>query len=107
MAVIDHTRVNDLVWKWETITGNDTGAPLYMGQALGIIMTVQCVGTFGDTVTFQISNDGTNWSTAEDVNGNAVTFTAADMFEISTAAQYCRPSAGASITDVDFIVSFG
>ena len=105
MAVIDLTRSTSGVYYWETVTGSDTGAPLELPRG-GAQVAIQYFGTFGDTLTLQASIDGTTWATlSTGPGGSAVTATAAGLVEVSTAARYIRPSAGASITDVDVWVS--
>lgn len=86
---------------WENVTGSDTGQALEPGKAAGAIASVQFVGTFGDTILLQGSNDGTNWATLKDVGGNDISTTGAAIFDLSTAVRYVRPSPGASISDVD------
>lgn len=108
MAVITPTRVvaqgGKSVHLWETVTGGDTGEPLDLGGLAGLACAVQAVGTFGDTLTIQGSIDGTNWATLKDPLGTDATLTAAGIIELATAVRYIRPSAGASITDVDVYV---
>jgi len=54
----------------------------------------QVEGTFGSaTVICQGSNDGTNYETLHDLNGNAVSFTAAGLKSVEEVVRYVRPSA--------------
>jgi len=105
MAVIDLQSVafdgGKSVHLWETVTGSDTGEPLDLGGLASLAVAVQMTGTFGDTVTMQGSIDGTNYATLKDVQGSDAALSAAGIIEIATAVRYIRPSAGASITDVD------
>ena len=66
--------------------------------------TVKVFGTFGDTLTIQGSNDGTNWATLSDSTGVPLEFTAAGIKLIAECPRYIRPSAGASITSVTVII---
>ncbi len=102
MAVIALSKVKPLVntetVTWAAVTGSDTGAPYEYAKFSD--KTIQCSGTFGDTLTIQGSNDGTNWDTLTDNLGAALTFTAAGMRLIAQNPRYIRPSAGSSISSV-------
>lgn len=55
--------------------------------------SVQIEGTFDSaTVVLQGSNDGTNWYTLTDPQGNAISKTSAALEQISEATRYIRPS---------------
>lgn len=88
---------------WSNIAPGDTCNPaLIMGQA-GAVSCIQVLGTFGGaTITLQASNDGTNFAALKDQSGSSITFTSADIRDISTAAGYVLPAisggAGSSIT---------
>ena len=89
---------------WETVTGSDVGAELILPKG-GAQIAIHVTGTFGDTLTFQGTIDGTNWFTLlTGPGGTAVELTAAGYAEVSTAVYAVRPSAGASISDVDVYV---
>lgn len=92
---------------WEALTESDTAIAQIVGGTAGAVGSVQVVGTFGGaTVTIQISNDGTNWATLQDIEGSDVSFTAAGLVDFSTAALYIRASAsGGSSQDVDVIMT--
>jgi hypothetical protein len=87
---------------WETLTGDDDGAPLELPKG-GPQVAVQATGDFGGgTLTMQASLDGVTWATLlTGPGGSGVTFDAAGYAEISTAARYIRPLADSSISDVD------
>lgn len=79
--------------KWLAIPNGD------QGRAVSLSMyqdrTVQVTGTFGSggSVTIQGSNDGgTTWATLTDPLGNALTFTAAGMKQITELPYEIRPS---------------
>lgn len=55
-----------MIATWADLDGTDDGAPIRMGRFPD--KTVQFTSGAG-TVTIQGSNDGTNWSTLNDVNG--------------------------------------
>lgn len=68
--------------------------------------SVQVIGTFnGGTVVIEGSNDGTNWVTLSDPQGNALSKTAAFLEQILEATRYVRPRVSAG-TGVDLDVFF-
>jgi len=112
MAVINYVNVANQKFTFTTLSASDTGQPIFMDAGVGLLLNIQAVvgggtGFNSGTMTIQVSNDGTNWNTIKDVHGTDVTFTAAGVAEISTGAQFIRPSGDASINDVDVIFSFG
>lgn len=65
--------------------------------------SVQVAGTFGGaTVTVEGSNDGANWATLNDAQGNALEITAAKIKQLLEVVRYMRASvtggAGTSLT---------
>lgn len=70
--------------------------------------SVQVVGTFNaGTVVVEGSNDGVNWSTLTDPQGNNASFTAAKIEQLQELTRYMRPrvSAGTGVVvDVIFVV---
>jgi hypothetical protein len=70
--------------------------------------SVQVTGTFnGGTLVVEGSNDGTNWYTLNDPQGNALSFTTAKIEQILEAVAFMRPrvSAGAGVDlDVTFFL---
>ena len=111
MAVVDWTK-SRTTYTYTGLSASDTGLPLHLGDGWGIFITVSAASGGGTgfnsgTLTVQVSNDGTNYSTLKDIHGNDVAFTDTASFELSTAAAYIRPSCDASIGDVDVILNFG
>lgn len=102
------TTVEDLrdggvkVIKFSGITQGDTSPNIEMHQWAD--RSVQVAGTFaGATLTVQGSNDGTNWATLNDANGNALDIATAGRIEqILEVTRYCRvtcaTSSGANLT---------
>ena len=89
---------------WETVTNADAPSAFELGFQMGLAGSLQMVGTPDSaTVVLQGSNDGTNFVTLNDVNGNAVSLTAAGAAEFSTAMRYIKPSAsgGGASQDID------
>ena len=58
---------------------------------------LQVSGTFGvgGTLLIEGSNDGTNWSTLSDLNGNSMSYTSATVKQINEAPVYVRPRVSA------------
>lgn len=81
---------------WSGIAAGDTFNAFTLTQQYGLAASVQVVGTFGGaTITMQVSNDGTNWATAKDLQGNDITFTSTGYDELSLSAAYIRPAIAA------------
>jgi len=97
---------------WETLVGTDDGAPLTPDQGSLSFprKSVQITGTF-DTTTIVIegSNDGTNYKTLTDGDGNALSFTAAALENIYENCGHIRPNisadGGSGDLDVTLIMS--
>jgi hypothetical protein len=92
---------------WEEMGDDDTGAPVLTSERAD--GTFQVVGTFGGaTVALEWSNDGTNWITATDAQGNDVSFTAAGgaMF-VERGWKLRASTSGGSGTDVDAYLLLG
>lgn len=78
---------------WSGIAAGDTFDAFTLRQQYGLAASVQVTGTFGGaTITMQVSNDGTNWVTAKDLQGADITFTATGYDELSLSAAYIRPA---------------
>ena len=76
---------------WSGMAAGDTGQPIVLAQFAD--RTVQVEDTFeGCTVTLQGSNDGTNWHTLMDPQGNALSFTAPGLEAVLELPFYVRPS---------------
>lgn len=77
---------------WTGLLNTDTGSPVSLTDFPD--RTIQLTGTFGTggEVTFQGSNDGTNWNTLTDPQGNALTKTAASLEVVTETPRYVRPS---------------
>lgn len=80
-----------LTWPLLTFATTDTGAPAQWVEYAD--RCVQVTGTFGvgGSVTLQGSNDGTNWATLADPQGNALTITAAKLEQVLELPRYVRP----------------
>lgn len=70
--------------------------------------TIQLIGTLGvgGEVTIQGSNDGTNWATLTDHEGNDLVLTALGIRLVAEGPRYLRPAAtnGDGTTDLDVIM---
>lgn len=89
---------------WEAMGNADTGSALEMPGSSD--RSVQIAGTFGSaTVVLQGSNDGVNWATLTDPQGNAISKTSAAIEMISELTRYIRPvTSGGTGTDIDVTV---
>lgn len=84
---------------WTTITTGtgSTATGDVVEVAMGNDRSVQIDGTFDSaTVVFQGSNDGTNWFSLTDPQGNAISKTSAAIEAISELTRYVRPSISGS-----------
>lgn len=77
--------------QWSGITDADTVTPLEMGAFADRSVQVTGVGSPAATVAIQGSNDGTNYVTLYDLQGSALSFTAAGLKGIAEATRYIKP----------------
>lgn len=78
------------VAKWPNLAQGDDGAPL--GCAQYADRSFQVAGTFGGaSVDVEGTNDGVNWATLTDPQGNNLIFTAAKIEMVSEATLKIRP----------------
>ena len=77
---------------WADMVNGDVGAPVEWVDFAD--RCIQVTGTFGagGTLTVQGSNDGTNWATMADPQGNALTITAAKIEQVLELPRYVRPN---------------
>ena len=87
------------VFQWGSIAAGDTCAPLEIGNQWPLLANVQFTGTFGGPVTFEGSNDGTNFAGIQS-GGAVISATAADAFDFSSAMRMFRPNPGAGVGSV-------
>jgi hypothetical protein len=92
---------------YTSMANGDTGAPL--GQHDFIDRVIQFAGTWGSggTAVWEGSNDGVNWQTLVDPNGNAISLTANGMKQCAYTPVYSRPhmTAGDGTTAIVCTVS--
>lgn len=75
---------------WASMGDSDTGESVEMPGSSD--RSVQFSGTFGTaTVVLQGSNDGANWATLTDPQGNAISKTSASIEMITELTRYIRP----------------
>lgn len=93
---------NGAVFQWTGLLNGDSGNPLEHADFGD--RCVQITGTFGagGTIVIEGSNDGTNYVTLTDPQGNAISKTAAAIEAISENTRYVRPrvTAGDGSTDL-------
>lgn len=100
MATVNHGSLTPVgpipytawVAQWTPLTPSDA-----VGDALEMPAwadrSVQITGTFDSaTVVLQGSNDGTNWATLSDPQGNPISATSAKLEQIEEITRYIRPS---------------
>lgn len=89
---------------WPAMGNADTGTSVAMSGSSD--RTVHITGTFGSaTVVFQGSNDGTNWVTLADPQGNTLSKTSASIEAVLELTRYVRPvTSGGTGTAVDVIL---
>lgn len=91
---------------WEAMGNADSGAAFAVPYSADL--SFQVAGTFGSaTVTFQGSNDGTNWSALTQQGGTtSMAYTTAGLRTAQEMPAFVRPiTAGGTGTDVDVILA--
>lgn len=76
---------------WTPLLNSDQGAAFSFVDWADRCFQVS--GTFGTggTIVLEGSNNGTDWSTLTDVAGQAMSYTAATVRQVSEAPQFVRP----------------
>jgi hypothetical protein len=75
---------------WPSMAQGDDGAPLSFSQYSD--KSVQVFGIFGGaSVSIQGSNDGSNWATLTDPQGNDLLITSAKIEMVTEATAFIRP----------------
>ena len=110
MAVVEYSVETLATWRdrasvitWPGLTTGDTGRPLEMtGWA---DRSVQITGTFGGaTLTIQGSNNGSEWNTLTDPQGNEIVLTSQKIEQIMEITRYIKPIvSGGSGTSINII----
>jgi hypothetical protein len=80
-----------VTWANLTNAGPDSGQPVQRPALVD--RSVQVTGTFGSggTVVFEGSNDGVNYSTLSNPQGNAISVTSAGLSQVTEATAWMRP----------------
>lgn len=88
---IDKYKDDCHVITWSGLLNGDDGTPIEMPGSAD--RSIQFVGTFGagGTIVFEGSNDGTNYATLADPQGNAISKTSAGIEAILEITRYVRP----------------
>ena len=91
---------------WETLGDDETGPIAAMARWPN--KSFQAFGTFASGVlTLHGSNDGVNFAPLNDLEGNAISMTAAGILSVMEHCMFYRPvvsSAGGPTTDIDCIL---
>jgi len=99
MAIVSFTIDPIKTWKdkahvitWASLANGDTGSALEMAGSAD--RSVQVVGTFGSggNLRLQGSNDGTNWNTLTDPQGNDINITSTKIEQVTEVVRYMRPN---------------
>lgn len=95
VALIKPWLENAHVISWTPLANGDSGDPIEMPGS--VVRSIQFTGTFGSggTVLFEGSNDGTNYVTLTDPQGNAISKTSASIESIEENTRYVRPRVSA------------
>lgn len=101
----DHNR-HIATWTGINTAGNAT-ISRYAPKFSLTTASVQVSGTIGGaTIVLQGSNDGVTYATLNDVDGNALSFTAAGYKELTSGAAFIKPSiSGGTGDSINVIVS--
>ena len=93
------------VLTWSGLLNGDDGSPVEMPGSAD--RSVQFTGTFGagGTIVFEGSNDGTNYVTLTDPQGNTISKTAAALESVVELTRYVRPRVTAGDGSTDLVAS--
>lgn len=95
-----------VVATWPAIPNGDDGERLELANFAD--RSVQVFGTFGagGSVRIEGSNDGTNWATLTDPQGNALDITSAKIEAITEVVRWIRPrvTAGDGTTAITVVM---
>lgn len=102
----DDKRVDVITWTDLAGSTSDVGSPYtsYLRPDKTIQILDGSSGFNGDTLVIQGSNDGTNWETLSDADGNACSFTDVDMVFVRESPRFLRPSISGGTGDVTVIL---
>jgi hypothetical protein len=90
---------------WAGMVNGDSGAPLAIPEAAD--RSIQFIGTFDtSTIILEGSNDGTNYETLTDPQGNDISKSSADLEQVVEVTRYIRPrvTAGGGSTAITAIL---
>lgn len=77
---------------WTALANGDTGAPVELPTWADASVQIQGAAFGGGTLTFQGSNDGTNYAALTDPQGNAIAKAASAIEQITEVMRYVQPS---------------
>ena len=107
-VTVEDSGAGHMTYKWEGITENDEGAAVEHPNMADKSVQVGLTGGAafgGGNIPIEGSLNGTDWVTLTDPQGNALTFTAAGLEQITEAVRYIRPGSptGTSV-DLDVMI---
>lgn len=95
-----------IIATWANLANGDDGEPIKFSQYAD--KSVQVIGTFGvgGTLLLEGSNNGTDWGTLTDPQGNNLSFATAKIEMVTEATLFVRPrvSAGDVTTSLTVIL---
>lgn len=77
---------------WAALANGDVGDAIELPAWADRSVQIEGAAFGGGTLTFQGSNDGTNWQSLTDPQANAIAKTAPALEQISELTRYVRPS---------------
>lgn len=80
------------LYTWTAIPNGNTGAPIDTANFTDMTVTIEGTFSVGGSCTLQGSNDGTNYYSLTDPQGNAITKTAAGIESVTELPRYVRPT---------------
>lgn len=108
-ATINQVSNNVMRFQWTLTQANALGHPIPERYADFADRSVQIAGTFDSaTIVLEGSNDGSNYATLTDPQGNAISKAAAAIEQVTEGVLFARPSAsggGASQSVVVTVVA--
>lgn len=90
------------LFTWGLMANGDSGQPVQFADWADRCMQVSGTYGAGGSVSWQGSNDGTNWAVLNDINGNALTATTGVLRQMNEAPLWIRPivTAGDGTTQI-------
>lgn len=85
------TAIPTVMVTWTGLDADDSGSPVSLIDYPDMAVTIEGTFSVGGSCTLQGSNDGTNYYSLTDPQGNAITKTAGGIELVTEAPRYVRP----------------